>query len=73
MGAGLKYDPVEDTIKYKMVIWIVELMLKIKFSSQNRRQLGFCYIYWETKKKYLKLFGIRWRSPAEMNPHVQFD
>ncbi|WP_294456636.1 hypothetical protein [uncultured Bacteroides sp.] len=38
------------------------------------RGMGFCFAYWNTKAQVLKAdYGIEWRSPAIMNPHVMFD
>lgn len=38
------------------------------------RRMGFCHLYWSTKKRILKVqFGIDWKTPAEMNPDMCFD
>ena len=36
--------------------------------------MGYCHKYWYYKKKYLKeIYGIDWKSPAELNPNTIFD
>ena len=36
--------------------------------------LGYCHSYWAVKKRILKeQYGIDWRSPAELNPHILYD
>ena len=38
------------------------------------RRLGFCHLYWSTKKRILKEeYGIDWLTPAECNPDVIYD
>jgi len=38
------------------------------------RGLGFCHTYWQIQKEILKKdYGIKWRTPKELNPHCQFD
>ena len=35
---------------------------------------GACHILWGRQQKILKeKYGIKWRSPDEMNPDVMFD
>lgn len=42
--------------------------------KDRHRGLGFCHIYWATKKKILlEDYGIVWYSPAECNPNVMYD
>ncbi len=71
----LNHDPVEQTLKYKRVVKWVELWLKLKlYFHPMKKQMGFCFIYWEEKKRYLKKwFNVDWKTPAEMNPDVLFD
>lgn len=72
MSRYLKYDPIEDTRKYKSIVWLVELELMIRFLLVPRR-MGFCFMYWRRKQIILHRYGIEWRTPAQMNPHVRFD
>lgn len=69
---GLKYDPVEDTPEYLAIKDELEALIEQKIGK--RRHMGFCYIYWSTKRQLLKeKYGIDWRSPSELNPSVYFD
>ncbi len=68
----LKHDPVEDTPAYQAIR--DELEEKIVAKIGKNRGLGYCHLYWHTKKEILeKDYGIIWRSPAVMNPRVLFD
>lgn len=69
----LRRDPVEYTPRWEEICYDVEDYLDRRFENAPR-QHGFCHIYWEAKRQYLKdNYGIEWRSPAQMNPHVKFD
>ena len=36
--------------------------------------LGYCHEFWSVKKRILKEeYGIDWKTPAELYPHVIFD
>jgi hypothetical protein len=36
--------------------------------------LGCCNYYWQVKKRLLKWdYGIKWKSPKELNPNVRYD
>ena len=38
------------------------------------RGIGFCHIYWARKKELLKqIYKIDWKTPAELNPSIDFD
>lgn len=45
-----------------------------KILGNEPRRLGFCHLYWATKKKILHdEYGIIWYTPAECNPEVIYD
>ena len=68
----LNYDPVEDTPEYKAIK--DELERKIKARIGENCGMGYCHLYWSTKRAILAAdYGIKWRSPAELNPRVLFD
>lgn len=59
-----KLSMVENDVNRK-----VEEILK-----DEPRWLGFCHLYWSTKKRILKEeYGIDWLTPAECNPGVIYD
>jgi hypothetical protein len=41
---------------------------------ETQGRLGFCYVFWRTKKRILKQkYGVDWKDPSELNPHAIFD
>ena len=73
--SGLAYDPVEDDPRYAEVFKTIDDEVKELLADHPQRGgEGFVNIYWSTKKSLLKRkYGIDWRSPGELNPHVLFD
>jgi len=73
--SDLEHDPVEDRPKYQRVNAEAEQLAWEELARMGIRPgEGVCHIFWPTKKRILrKQFGVRWRTPAEMNPHVIFD
>jgi len=68
----LKHDPFEDTKEYKAIL--SELDKKIVAKIGENSGMGYCFKYWNAKKKILKEdYGIEWDSPNVLNPHVRFD
>lgn len=66
-------DPVEDTLEYKQIEDELEALIAERLKDCPRG-LGYCHIYWKTKKSILKeKYNIEWRSPAERMPFVRFD
>ncbi len=71
-STGLKYDPIEDTPEFLKIEDELEALIEAKIGKN--RFLGFCFFYWSAKKEILKeKYGIDWKSPSELNPHVMFD
>lgn len=69
----LRRDPVEYTYKWENIYYEVEAKLEERFANAPR-QMGFCFHFWTEKSELLaEEYGIEWRSPAQMNPHVMFD
>ena len=68
----LKYDPVEDTPEFQTIKDELEAKIIAKIGPNSG--MGYCYLYWETKRDILKKdYGIEWKSPALLNPKVRFD
>ena len=68
----LKHDPIEDTPEFQAIK--DELEAKIIAKIGENSGMGYCYLYWETKRDILKNdYGIEWSSPAVLNPRVRFD
>ena len=69
----MKTDPVEQTPEYLAIEEKLEREIKLRLLSVKRTR-GYCHRYWEVKKKILKKhYGIDWKSPKELNPHIKFD
>ncbi len=69
----LRKDPVEYTYEWEDIYYDVEAKLEERFANAPR-QMGFCFLYWSAKRELLAdEYGIKWRSPSQMNPHVIFD
>ena len=68
----INHDPIEDTPEFQAIK--NELEEKIVERIGERRGLGYCHLYWSAKRSILKEeYGIEWKSPAMLNPHVIFD
>ena len=68
----LKHDPIEDTPEFQAILPEVEAKIAARIGTN--RGMGFCHLYWATKRDILKKdYGIDWKSPALMNPTVRFD
>ncbi|MBC8554768.1 MAG: hypothetical protein H8D23_34585 [Candidatus Brocadiales bacterium] len=71
----MKFDPQERDPKKKKLIKAAETEAEYSMEQDGTIQLeGSCHILWGRQQKILKeKYGIKWRSPAEMNPDVLFD
>ena len=68
----LNYDPIEDTPEFQAIK--DELEKKIIAKIGENSGMGYCHLYWATKRDILKKdYGIEWSSPAVLNPRVHFD
>lgn len=66
----------EDSIEYTDAYLKIELELErsIRAEIGEGGYRGFCYQYWWTKKRILReRFGIDWKSPADLDPSINFD
>lgn len=71
-NSDIKHDSIEDSFRYIRIEIELENMIVKRIGKGG--YLGYCYLYWETKKEILKThYGIDWKSPAELNPHIHFD
>ena len=71
----LRHDPIEDDPKYKLIFEKIDAEVRDALKNDpHRNHRGAVHIFWNTKKYLLKeKYGIDWKSPGEMNPHVIFD
>ncbi len=69
----LKIDPIEWSAWYERIIDDANRKIYALLSGETRG-MGFCFAYWHAKEKVLREhYGIKWDSPAIMNPSVLFD
>lgn len=73
--SGLAYDPVEDDPRHAEVFRKIDEEVKALLADDPRpERRGSVHVFWGAKKSLLeRKYGIRWRDPGEMNPHVIFD
>jgi len=73
--SSVRHDPIEDDPNYQAVISAIDAEVNENLKHHPMRGgFGFVHIYWQEKKRVLHdKYGIEWRSPAEMNPHILFD
>ncbi len=66
------FDPVEKTPEYLAIRY--ELEEKIDEALEHERgYYDFCKEYWMAKRMILRSdYGIRWKSPAALNPNEEF-
>ena len=71
----MKRHPQERDPKKKKLIKAAEAEAEFSMEQDGTLQLeGSCHILWGRQKQILeKRYGIKWRSPAEINPDVMFD
>ncbi|MBT3470833.1 MAG: hypothetical protein HOD72_14885 [Opitutae bacterium] len=71
-------DPIENTDRY------IKIQSRLREDIQqalendglpgNPLKRGLCHLYWMYKKQILlEKYGINWRSPSDLTPHVVFD
>ena len=63
----LNKDPIEESDEYLAVIDEVNAKAR---KNMKHHGMGSCHEFWYLKSKYLEEKGIRWRSPAVLNPSV---
>lgn len=71
----MNHDPQEDDPTLKILIAAADDEASATLASRGlRKGMGFCHVFWETKQAILLAkHGIKWRSPAQMNPNTRFD
>ena len=67
-----KVDMVEYSYKYSTIKGELEELIVKEIGRGG--YLGYCHLYWATKKRILKeKYSIDWKSPSELNPHILYD
>lgn len=69
----IKHDKKEDDPKFQAQIKAAEEEADAAL-FEIKGKMGYCHAFWEKKKQILKeKYGIKWKSPAELNRHIKFD
>ncbi len=64
----------EDDPRHAEVLRKIDDEVKALLAGDPAERRGSFHVYWQAKKPLLEReYGIRWRDPGEMNPHVIFD
>ena len=71
----MKSDPQERDPKMKSLLKATEAEARYSMEQDGTIKLdGACHILWGRQQKILKeKYGIKWRSPDEMNSDTMFD
>jgi heterodisulfide reductase subunit B len=71
----LRHDPIEDDPKIMRKIRAAEKQAEAELKAEGiLPTLGYCHLLWERTQRILKKkYGIKWKTPAEMNPEVCID
>jgi hypothetical protein len=75
---GMRCDIKERDPKFRSIIKKADKEAEENLSKENGGKLpewlGTCHSIWGEQKRILKeKYNIDWKTPAEMNPDVQFD
>jgi hypothetical protein len=69
-----KRDPIEDTPEFKEIVSEIDAQAHEEALGSGPISHGFCRIFWRAKQRILKTkYGIDWKSPADMNPQIEYD
>ncbi|NMC04755.1 MAG: hypothetical protein GYA24_06065 [Candidatus Lokiarchaeota archaeon] len=69
-----KRDKIETDPRYERIISEANQEAEKAVVIVKKGEMGYCHAFWAAKKRVLKeKYGIDWKSPAELNPHVMFD
>jgi len=77
MISAVQYRQKEKDPKYKDIINKAEKEAEDILEKEcpgGKYEMGYCYGFWEEKKKILKeKYNIDWMAPDECNPLIMFD
>lgn len=69
--SALAIDPIEADDRFAAVLLRAHLEAERQL---NGRGFGECYRFWTIKQATLReQYGVRWQTPAQLNPDVDFD
>ena len=73
--ASFKRDPIEYDPRKSWMVEEAEREAAAELTAAGVHPgMGYCHLLWLRQKRILKeKHGIKWWSPAEMNPDILFD
>ena len=70
---GEVFDAKESMAEYSDEFSAADINAERSVGNVSRDE-NFIFVFWKEKKRILKEdFGIAWKSPAELNPTIQYD
>lgn len=70
---SFRHDPLEDDPSFAVVLQAASERAEQELAD-HPRGIGFCHVFWEKKQEILReQYGLEWKTPAELNPHMTFD
>jgi hypothetical protein len=72
--AGERHDPQEDNPRLNPLFAAAEARAIRGLSNAPPTDPGFITLFWRVKKSILfRQYGIRWQSPADLNPKKSYE
>lgn len=72
--AGERHDPQEDKPRLKALFAEADARAIRGLSNAPPTDPGFITLFWRVKKSILfRQYGIRWQSPADLNPKKSYE
>jgi hypothetical protein len=73
-GPAYRVDPAEGDPRLAAVLLRATLEADAELAGEDRDAMGFCHLHWHAKQRILRdRYGVEWRTPAELNPRINFD
>ena len=70
---SIKTDPIEREEDFLSIRYELEKEIDQILLSQEDQDTPFCLRYWKEKKRVLKeKYSLNWKTPAELNPQINF-
>ena len=70
---GVRRDSVEKAPQHEEVFASIDGAVDQRLVNVEKG-FGYVHTFWMTKQEILlKEYGIKWRTPAELNHHIMFD
>ena len=70
-----RHDPLEQDPAFAAALLRAEIEAEaLADRTCDRGEMGYCHDFWIAKKRILwNRYGLRWQSPADLNPEMEYD